>query len=753
MRVYLFIFFLILTIPLQGQTYTWTGAEEDSDFFNELNWIDPVSDEPPQSGSINPNQSINFNLKLTCDAKALNENPQFSNISLETPNIFSTTSNSSFPYVFTACLLGDGNNGQQQIFEIFVNSLPANGANYRVVKTTAGGGWYNAPQQPLVIGLNTILVSQVSFDRSVKIQFSSGSITFNSIKLNNSTIFESETYDAIVLNSSNFLEISNGTLFADKINGGSVILNENSYLNLNGSDNIINDTEINFNSGLSWLRFEKINPNSVYSHLLNQFLIDGSPGDYPSELRLDNYYENGTTIRPENFNTTPLKIFSGENLSGSEASIGLYQVYNETSIPNQMNDNIHSFQLKKGYMVTMAVNGDGTGKSQVFIASEEDLEIHSLPNFFQSGVSFIRVLPWNWVSKKGTAGDISAMNNRWFYRWNNQGNSDLSREYVPMAWGYGGADDIDDINLYKSKYKSTHIMGFNEPDDCNGQSGQYNNMCDEPTAIAVYENLMKTGLRMVSPACRQGQVFDWLFNFNQLALQNDIRMDVIALHWYDWNSNPQSSPNANPENIFNRFKNHLEEVYALYGLPIWITEFNANKYRSVEVNRQFLELAIPYLESQSFVERYSWFEPNPVEPETIGNGEFFNIDGSLTDLGTFYRNYVSNPSMASSYYTGINNLSNELLLNDYDPQCTIDNSLSINSNDIHDNYNIKVFPNPATDLIKIIISSTIKDFKMYNLNGQSIKKTPLDNCIDVSDLAAGVYFITVNGRHTKFLKR
>ena len=48
------------------------------------------------------------------------------------------------------------------------------------------------------------------------------------------------------------------------------------------------------------------------------------------------YYENGTTIRPENFNTTPLKIFSGENLSGSEASIGLYQVYNETSIPNQM---------------------------------------------------------------------------------------------------------------------------------------------------------------------------------------------------------------------------------------------------------------------------------------------------------------------------------------------------------------------------------------------------------------------------------
>ena len=42
MRLYLFIFFSILTIPLQGQTYTWTGAEEDSDFFNELNMAEEV---------------------------------------------------------------------------------------------------------------------------------------------------------------------------------------------------------------------------------------------------------------------------------------------------------------------------------------------------------------------------------------------------------------------------------------------------------------------------------------------------------------------------------------------------------------------------------------------------------------------------------------------------------------------------------------------------------------------------------------
>ena len=51
-------------------------------------------------------------------------------------------------------------------------------------------------------------------------------------------------------------------------------------------------------------------------------------------------------------------------------------------------------------MATLAVNENGTGYSKVFIASEEDLEVHSLPTKLNNAVSFIRVIPWNWVSKK-----------------------------------------------------------------------------------------------------------------------------------------------------------------------------------------------------------------------------------------------------------------------------------------------------------------------------------------------------------------
>ena len=203
------------------------------------------------------------------------------------------------------------------------------------------------------------------------------------------------------------------------------------------------------------------------------------------------------------------------------------------------------------------------------------------------------------MSKKGTAGDIQYMNNDWFYKWSNNGSSDLDREYAPMAWGKGAADDENDIEIIVDKYKSTHLLAFNEPDDCNGQSGQYGNMCVVDTSLTYYKNLLKSGLRMVSPACRQGAVFDWLNEFNSNAIEEKIRIDVIAVHWYDWATNPENSPNANPQDVFNRFVNYLESVHEMYGLPIWITEFNANRHRNEWVHRQFLQLALPFWKKQT----------------------------------------------------------------------------------------------------------------------------------------------------------
>ncbi|MAW30292.1 MAG: hypothetical protein CMD15_00050 [Flavobacteriales bacterium] len=110
-------------------------------------------------------------------------------ISAETPNLFSNGPNNSWTNVYTACEIGDGNNGAQQIFSINVTSLPPQGANYRIARTVANQNWYFAPAQPLSLGLNTITVNAVNFDRTVKFQFSSGAVEFDAISLNGQNMY------------------------------------------------------------------------------------------------------------------------------------------------------------------------------------------------------------------------------------------------------------------------------------------------------------------------------------------------------------------------------------------------------------------------------------------------------------------------------------------------------------------------------------------------------------------------------------
>ena len=51
------------------------------------------------------------------------------------------------------CIVGDGNNGSSQTFEINVTNLPEQEVYYRVARTVSNGNWYLAPQQTLSLGL------------------------------------------------------------------------------------------------------------------------------------------------------------------------------------------------------------------------------------------------------------------------------------------------------------------------------------------------------------------------------------------------------------------------------------------------------------------------------------------------------------------------------------------------------------------------------------------------------------------------
>ena len=92
---------------------------------------------------------------------------------------------SAWPYVLVATTIADGAASQgSQTFEMNVTSLPAGGANFRVYKTTANGSNFFGNPVALTVGVNTITVAAVSFDRAVKFQFSSGDVEFDALTLN-----------------------------------------------------------------------------------------------------------------------------------------------------------------------------------------------------------------------------------------------------------------------------------------------------------------------------------------------------------------------------------------------------------------------------------------------------------------------------------------------------------------------------------------------------------------------------------------
>ena len=551
--------------------------------------------------------------------------------------------------------------------------------------------------------------------------------------------------DDINLGENGKITIINGELSGVSFSGvGNIIMGESSYIYLDNSYPIGEGLSITFESNNTWIRLNNVKTSTAYYNYSDNFFQENQVLSYPETLRIDNYYQNGSIIRPHNDNSSYLTVFSENNLNGEFGNIFNNNVYLDESIPNGLNNDISSFILKKGYMATFAENNDGTGNSKVFIASEEDIIIDELSEYLNNKISFIRVLPWNWVSKKGTAGDIQYMNNDWFYKWSNNGNSGLEREYTPMAWGKGAADDDNDIEIIKNKYKSTHLLAFNEPDDCNGQSGQYGNMCVVDTSLTYYKNLLKSGLRMVSPACRQDAVFGWLNEFNSKAVDENIRIDVIAVHWYDWGSNPQNSPNANPQDVFNRFVNYVESVHQTYGLPIWITEFNANRHRNEWVHRQFLQLALPYLEETDYIERYAFFPP------TTQVANFFDDNNNFTQIGEFYHNFNSSESIPYETHISASNLNSESY-NLQQIECNPDGEfLSITSNET--NNNIFVYPNPSINYINIDSDEEIWKLEIIQMSGEKINILPFSKRIDISFLSKGLYILNFNNYYIKFIK-
>ena len=171
----------------------------------------------------------------------------------------------------------------------------------------------------------------------------------------------------------------------------------------------------------------------------------------------------------------------------------------------------------------------------------------------------------------------------------------------------------------------------------------------------------------------------------------------------------------------------------MYGLPIWITEFNANRHRNEWVHRQFLQLALPFLEETDYIERYSFFPP------TTQVANFFDDNNNFTQIGEFYYNFNSSESIPEETYASISNLNFENY-NFQQIECNPENEfLSIFLHETTEKIN--VYPNPSTDYININSSEEIRKLQIIKMNGEKINVLPFSKNIDISFLSKGIYIL------------
>jgi hypothetical protein len=342
-------------------------------------------------------------------------------------------------------------------------------------------------------------------------------------------------------NTANALIIDSAVVTAEFLKKATTTLTGDSKLYLAAADAFDTSTNINITSGDAWIFAAKLNPVTALSTHLSHVKVYGSAMVDLSNSRISQYYY-GCAIAAYSSSASPLRIYDSSGLSGNFTNIAVRTIWSGNAIPSGFNNKAVSFKLKKGYMVTLAVNDDGTGMSKVYIASESDLVVNALPTALSEKVSFIRVLPWVWVNKKGFGKQntdnefFNVINNKglWYYDWGLNRNSTINFDYAPMSWGKTSLDTQTKRNTLINKARVTHILSFNEADDCSGQSGQYGSLCNHDTAALWHKHAMKTGLRIVSPSCRENEEHKWLKSVNNLMIPEGTRMDVIGMHWYDW---------------------------------------------------------------------------------------------------------------------------------------------------------------------------------------------------------------------------
>ncbi len=353
-----------------------------------------------------------------------------------------------------------------------------------------------------------------------------------------------------------------------------------------------------------------------------------------------------------NYSGTKLTVSTGEKVVSPWVELSPDTIYSSVNaisslykaFPTGFEDKTGSFFLPKGYMVVFGTNADGTGESVSIVAKDNDIKAN-FPARLRNSISFIRYMKISNPDKKGTASvsdaAVQAFAAQWYYGWSLNKSSFPDQQFIPMTWGKGSCTDAN-VKYLVERNDVDHLLSFNEPDN-----SSQSNIPVIDTAMQRYKIMQKTGLRLGAPVTEQDNTFGtgkWLTNFMAQAQSQKLRIDVLPIHWYDWGNqtNNGATDSLTAEKVFARFVIFVEKVRLAYpALPIWVTEYNANPNRSSDaVHRYFMKLSTEWMNSTSYVERYSYFFPAAV-PAVLP-------DNSLTVAGGYWKSLPSTKSLSGN---------------------------------------------------------------------------------------------------------
>ncbi|CAJ2507225.1 Uu.00g084110.m01.CDS01 [Anthostomella pinea] len=188
--------------------------------------------------------------------------------------------------------------------------------------------------------------------------------------------------------------------------------------------------------------------------------------------------------------------------------------------------------------------------------------------------------------------------------------------YTGSLWLNGGAQAA--INN-----GADSLMSFNEPDLCDAGSA----CMTIPQSVAGFQKYFqpfagkaKLGAPAVSSSIKAAQGLQYLDWF--IGNCTGCQIDFINLHWYSSVYN------------FNYFQSYMQTAYAMFGKPIWVTEYGSDGSYDPEAQIEFfMQETEQWMDAVPYIQRYAYFIDAP--------GSLINPDGNgLSAQGAIFNNFT-----------------------------------------------------------------------------------------------------------------